>query len=289
MFHLIYPNRIHKTIKTKSIATTKKSKWHLFLHLSAVVLLTAITQIGGVLYLIAILISRKLKHQKILIRLLIFISLYAISSLYIVPKIAPYFGRQKIETTAFVQPHSSFYSWCNRNYVTAELHQVLQRIGDQLSNHHTGIKLVYLDANFPFLDGFPLLPHRYHNDGKKIDISFVYQDGATLTNKKPSFSGYGIFEAPLVEEWNQINQCLETGYSQYEFTKYVTFGNIYPQLTFSEAVNREFIIDLLAEEEVHTIFIEPHLKTRLGLENDKFVYHGCGTVRHDDHIHIEVN
>jgi len=37
------------------------------------------------------------------------------------------------------------------------------------------------------------------------------------------------------------------------------------------------------------IFIEPHLKSRLGFANDSKVrFHGCAAVRHDDHIHIEL-
>lgn len=275
--------------KAKSKTYSKKNTKLLFIVRAIIFLaLTAITQIGGVIYLITLAITYNLKKHTFLFRSLIFISLYIVATYIVTPKLAPYFGREKIETTEFVQAHSSFYSWTNRNYVTAELHQVLQNMGEKLSKENPGIKLVYLDANFPFINGFPLLPHRYHNDGKKIDVSFVYKDGQQITNKKPSFSGYGIYVNPLVNEWNQINACLDTGYSQYDFTKFVTLGCINPQLQFSESVNHKLLSDLLLEENVNTIFIEPHLVTRLGLENDKLVYHGCGTVRHDDHIHIEV-
>lgn len=289
MSHFFQINKKQKEINKKKTSTVKRSKTILLVKALVFVLLTLVTQIGGIIYLISLALTRRQKKYRVLFILSIFISFYTLATFYIIPEIASIYGREKIKSNSIVQPHSLFYSWSNRNYVTPELHQVLQNIGDKMSAQYTGIKLVYLDANFPFLDGFPLLPHRYHNDGKKIDITFVYQDGSELTNKKPSFSGYGVFEPPLVEEWNQINQCLQTGYSQYEFTKFITFGSIHPQLTFSEAVNREFLINLLADDNVHTIFLEPHLKTRLGLENEKFVYHGCGTVRHDDHIHIEVN
>jgi murein endopeptidase len=45
---------------------------------------------------------------------------------------------------------------------------------------------------------------------------------------------------------------------------------------------------LLKFDNMEKIFIEPHLKSRLGLTNSKIRYHGCGAVRHDDHIHIQV-
>ncbi|GGE09897.1 hypothetical protein GCM10010831_09280 [Psychroflexus salis] len=271
---------IQKSSKVKSLVFV--SKIALFL------LLTVITQIGGIIYLITLAVTTKLKTKAFLFRSLIFLSLYVVATYVLVPKLASLFGRVKIKSTAFVQPHSSFYSWSNRNYVTKELHQVLQNMGKDLSENNPGIQLVYLDANFPFLDGFPLLPHRYHNDGKKIDISFIYQENNQLTNAKPSFSGYGIFESPLKGEVNQINECLNTGYSQYDFTKFITLGTVNPKLKFDEIINRNFLNDFLAEDFVQTIFIEPHLKTRLGLNNEKLIYHGCGTVRHDDHIHVEV-
>lgn len=289
IFFILQRIRSRRIAKSKVLYPAKKrSKLLVVYRFFVFLVFTAVTQIGGLIYLITLLITKKLTRNRFLFRSLIFLSLYLTATYIVTPKIAPFFGREKIKTTDYVQAHSSFYSWSNRNYVSAELHGVLQKIGDKLNQHHPGIKLVYLDANFPFINGFPLLPHRYHGDGKKIDITFVYEDGTKLTNLKPSFSGYGIFEAPFIDERNQINTCLENGYGQYDFTKYVTLGSTNPHLRFSETANKNFLQDLLDEEDVNTIFIEPHLKDRLGLENEKFIYHGCGTVRHDDHIHIEV-
>jgi len=56
-----------------------------------------------------------------------------------------------------------------------------------------------LDANFPFFDGFPILPHLSHNDGNKIDIAFYYGDpsiGQYLRGKAKSPIGYWGFERP---------------------------------------------------------------------------------------------
>ena len=35
------------------------------------------------------------------------------------------------------------------------------------------------------------------------------------------------------------------------------------------------------------IFIEPHLKNRLKIGNNRIRFHGCKAVRHDDHIHFQ--
>ena len=96
--------------------------------------------------------------------------------------------------------------------MSKELHRVLIDISLQLQEHSPNIQLVYLDANFPFIDGFPLLPHLSHNDGKKIDLSFVYQDlDGNVTNDKPSNSGYGVFEYPQLREKIKQNSANPKG------------------------------------------------------------------------------
>jgi len=46
---------------------------------------------------------------------------------------------------------------------------------------------------------------------------------------------------------------------------------------------------VLSQPGVKKIFLEPHLKQRMGLTHPKIRFHGCHSVRHDDHIHIEIN
>src|SRR5690606_839490 len=107
-------------------------------------------------------------------------------------------------------------------------------------------------------------------------------------NKKPSFSGYGIFEEPDSKEFNQAEYCKSHGYWQYGFTKYVSFGKINKSITFSEEANRVLILKICEQKEVGKVFIEPHLKVRMSLNNEKIRFHGCQAVRHDDHIHFQL-
>ncbi len=267
----------------------KSKVYFFFVHLFVFFLFTVVTQIGGIIYLISLYIARRVKIYKPAVGILSFLPLYIITTAWIVPNLAPVFGREKIEDSSIIQAHSPFYVWTNRNYVTPELQRVLKDVATSFEANNAGIQLIYLDANFPFIDGFPLLPHRYHTDGKKIDVTFVYEEDQQLTNKKPTFSGYGYFEEPLPHEIDQIEDCFQRGYAQYDFTKHIQLGVTHPDLIFSEAGNKEFIEYVLEKEEVNTIFIEPHLKHRLELQNAKIIYHGCGTVRHDDHIHIQVD
>jgi hypothetical protein len=134
-----------------------------------------------------------------------------------------------------------------------------------------------------------LLPHLSHNDGKKIDISLIYETSkGEITNEQKSISGYGIFEGPLASEYNQVDNCLNNGYFQYDYPKYVTFGEINNELVFSVKGTRVLIQSMLDNQHLGKLFIEPHLKVRMRVQNDKVRYHGCRAVRHDDHIHIQL-
>jgi hypothetical protein len=147
-----------------------------------------------------------------------------------------------------------------------------------------------LDANFPFFDGFPLLPHLSHNAGRKIDISFIYEDkDKKISNLKPSISGYGIFEKPRKGEINQSLTCKKNGFWQYDFTKHITFSSSSKDLKFSKSATKTLLNNILLNANVSKVFIEPHLKNRIHLNNSKIRFHGCSAVRHDDHIHFQIH
>jgi len=169
------------------------------------------------------------------------------------------------------------------------LQLAIANIALKFRKKHPKIKIVYLDANFPFINGFPLPPHLSHNDGKKIDVSFVYQElSGTITNKKPSFSGYGVYEIPKYREYNQSKICIDKGYWQYDFVKFLTLGTINNKLIFSEKVTKDLLLAIVHQKEIGKVFIEPHLKNRLQLPNNKIRFQGCKAVRHDDHIHFQL-
>ncbi len=261
----------------------------IILKILVICLLTMLTQIGGLFYFIAeIIISKKSKNYR-LKKISWFIGLYLFSTFFIVPYIAPLFGREKIISTEFIQSCTVLTKLSNRNYVTPELNISLQNIARTIHQKNSGIKLIYLDANFPFIDGFPLPPHLSHNDGKKIDISFIYENNdGLITNKKPALFGYGIYEEPSPIEYNQIEVCKKKGYWQYDFAKYLTFGVSNNQLKLSKKATKDLLLAIVNQKEVGKVFIEPHLKNRLSIQHPKIRFHGCQAVRHDDHIHLQL-
>lgn len=249
------------------------------------VILTVITQIGGIVYFFSLLISKKCKKNYN--TLIIFLLLYFLSTLLIVPNIASVFGREPVIHSKKIKPVNYLTVILNRNYVVPELNNLLKKTEKELTK--TDLHIHYLDANFPFFNNFPLLPHLSHNDGKKIDISFIYETKfGFVSDKQKTISGYGFFEAPRLDEYNQTKKCLQGGEFKYNLTRFFTFGKINQDLLFSVKGTRRIIKEILKSKNVQKIFIEPHLKTRMKLDNTKIRFQGCKSVRHDDHIHLQI-
>jgi hypothetical protein len=265
------------------------------------ILLTAITQVGGIIYLlykpIGLYFDRYSveKWKRRLGKWVAFGGIYLIGCLLIVPAIATYFGRGPLPWRATkgapVSPRNLFFPLANRHYVRPPLKAAILDVSRQLAIQYPGVELRYLDANFPFWEGFRLFPHLSHDDGKKLDICYLYRDksGNKLTSRTPSLFGYGISEPPLPGEINQPATCAEDGYWQYSFIRQITPSTSLNHLQFDEPANRQLLQLIAQDHRIGKIFIEPHLKQRLGLSNyGKIRYHGCRAVRHDDHIHIQL-
>ena len=249
-------------------------------HLLLILLLTIVTQVGGLLWIVTLLLC-KYKNWK---KRYTYLILYLVCNFLVVPPLAKHYGREQLPIlNKNLKPRNFYYPLLFRNYVTPELKNILINSSEVLKKD--SIKITYLDANFPFYNGFPLLPHRSHNDGKKIDISFIYKtkNGQT-TDKKPSLSGYGIY---VQDKSMTTNNCIEKGYWQYNFPRYLSFGKV-NDLEFDAESTKKVIRTFLKQKDTQKIFIEPYLKTKLGLSNNKIRFHGCKAVRHDDHIHLQI-
>ena len=261
----------------------------ILIHTIIALLLTAITQIGGLVYLVSVLLFAKSKQLRRLKQASTFVLLYSLSTWLIVPPIAKQFGRVPIKNSLSLKPTNAIYVWLNRNYVKPKLRQVLTETSVKLHAKYPGIRLQYLDACFPFGEGFPLLPHLSHNDGKKVDLSFIYmQADGTLTNKKTSRTGYGVFVAPLKNETDYTQYCKNQGSWHYDFPKYITLGKTNKKLQLANKPTAYIVNELCKQTATHKIYIEPNLKKRLKISSSKVRFHGCVAVRHDDHIHLQI-
>jgi hypothetical protein len=260
--------------------------------------LTLISQVGGLVYLISLTAHKSInslgthKIKKQLYKFSSFLILYCLAIFLVVPIIAKPLGRVPLPllSTNHLQPLNVMSFFLNRNYVRPELRQAAFDVAKQMNEKYPGTIINYLDANFPFFNKYPLIPHVSHNDGKKLDLSFCYRDKKTNepTNECPSFIGYGICEDPLPNEVNFLEICKKDGNWQYALmSKMVSQKNKHYFLFDSQKTKT--MTNLFANQKsIGKIFIEPHLKERLKLRANKIKFHGCSAVRHDDHIHFQL-
>ncbi|MBK8874264.1 MAG: hypothetical protein IPN13_10205 [Bacteroidetes bacterium] len=261
-------------------------------------LLTVMTQVGGFVFLFSILTHKIIdkwtsnNFLKTIYRFTSFLTLYCLTTFVIVPVIAKPLGRVPLPLTEtnHLQPLNILTCFFNRNYVRPELKKTAFEVANQMNDKFPGTTSNYLDANFPFIDKFPLIPHLSHNDGKKLDLSFCYRDAKTSkpTNECPSFIGYGICEEPRQDEKNTADFCDNREYWQYSFLTKIIPQDNKQDFTFDSDKTGELVNLFATQPTIGKIFIEPHLKTRLNLTSEKIRFHGCQAVRHDDHIHVQL-
>ena len=260
--------------------------------------LTIFTQVGGIVYLISRTTYNKIsslttnKYKLSLYKLASFFLLYALITFLLVPIIAKPFGRVPLPLTEknHLQPLNVLTCILNRNYVRKELKQSVFDVANKMNEIYPGTTVNYLDANFPFINNFPLFPHVSHNDGRKLDLSFCYTNSKTgkPTNGSPSFIGYGIGVEPKKGEINTGCICSEKGYWEYSLLSKIVSQKNKLNYNFDEEKTKNLVNLFVANKAIGKIFIEPHLKTRLNLISNKVKFHGCKSVRHDDHIHVQL-
>lgn len=261
-------------------------------------LLTVLTQVGGLVFLLSILTHKMIdkwtdhKFIKICYRITSFLSLYCLTTFIIVPLVAKSFGRVPLPLTEtkHLKPLNILTCFLNRNYVRPELKQIAFEVASKMYIRYPGTATNYLDANFPFFDKFPLFPHLSHDDGKKLDLSFYYFDTKTgeQINECPSFIGYGICEEPRPGEANFPDVCAERGHWQYSILTKVISQDGKQDFSFDHERTKALVNFFAAHPRIGNIFIEPHLRTRLQLVSEKIRFHGCQAVRHDDHLHVQL-
>ena len=156
--------------------------------------------------------------------------------------------------------------------------RVLDDLATHIDNLYPGRRVRVLDAGFPFGEGFPLLPHLSHDDGRKADLAFWYEGGSTR-----SPIGYWAFEEP---EPDAAVCAITPGWSMRW-----NMAWLQPWMgaaALDEEVTREAIVWLKAALPRGRIFLEPHLAHRLRVTGDPVGFQGCRAARHDDHIHIQL-
>ncbi|MGO4484747.1 hypothetical protein EFD55_26040 [Rhizobium pisi] len=259
-----------------------------------VVILTLLTQIGGIAYLLALAAARAIGARRFPAKLALFLLCYA-GATFAAGLAAPMFGRVPLSCLSGTGDHlvvrSPIYCALNRNYVTPGMRDLAQALATHMDQEFPGTVTVALDANFPFMNGFPLLPHLSHADGRKLDFAYYYQDadGNFLNGVTRSPIGYFAFEEPAPGD-----ELPCAGRSDWLTTRwdFDALQPLFPAYGLEKQRMSAMIAWLTTEGvtrfHLEKIFIEPHLKNALGITDTHVRFQGCRAARHDDHIHIQV-
>jgi len=238
-------------------------------HAVVFVVLTLLTQVGGLVWLLA--------RGRVWLFAVGYVVVWGV-----VQVAAPLTGRVPLPSTGEVlRMQSVVYCALLRNFVTPELRDVAQDAAEAVAQAYP--VTLALDAGFPFLTGFPLIPHLSHDDGEKLDFAFYYKgpDGAYQPGRTASPIGYFAFEAVEVPDvcppvWLTMRWDMRW------------FAPLLREVEMEPDRTRALILAMLADGRVGKVFVEPPLAARLGVADPKLRFQGCRAARHDDHLHVQL-
>ncbi len=265
-------------------------------HTLAVVLLTVVTQIGGIAYLLALLLRgllfRRTRWPSLALALP-FLLFYSVGTLALGTELFTYRVPVSCINSAgrVLAPASPMTCLLNRHYVLPDLYYTIEALSGHMAQRFPGTKTQVLDAGFPFGDDFPLLPHLSHDDGRKVDLAFYYQgrNGTYERGALASPLGYWGFEDPRPGDPQPCAGRADPMTLRWDMAWWQPLNR--KDLTLDEERTKAALEWLTTEGKrygIERILLEPHLKRRLGLTSDMIRFQGCGAARHDDHIHLQV-
>lgn len=241
-------------------------------HALLVLALTALTQLGGLAWLMSLATRWRWRVFP-----LAYLALWGLAQVA-----APLAGRVPLPCTGEpLRMRSAFYCLTLRNFVTPDLASVAQDAAARVAADHPGTVTLALDGGFPFLTGMPLLPHLSHDDGEKLDFAFFYTDpgGTYLPGRTRSPLGYFAFE-PGPDTCPPAFPTLRWSLPWAQ--------PLWPDRPLDAPRTATLARALLDDPRVDRMFLEPWPATALGLADPKLRFQGCRAARHDDHIHIQL-
>jgi hypothetical protein len=260
--------------------------------------LTLLTQVGGLAFAICWLVGRFLPEgsalRRVGINVGLFAGLYVVLSVFVVPPWAALGGRVPLPCSAesdrpFAAASPAF-CWLNRHYVDPRLVTLMTDLSRDVARQFPGTVTLFLDANLPFINGFPLLPHLSHGDGRKLDLAYYYRgpDGSYVPAQTRSPIGYWAFEQPGAGETPspcRTDTWLTTRWDMQFLQGLFPARPLDPERT---RATLQWLVMQGRAANVDRVFIEPYLAVRLGVTSDLLRFQGCRAARHDDHIHIQI-
>jgi hypothetical protein len=229
-------------------------------------MLTVLTQIGGVIPLIAWLLAFRLVFLHGRARMAavaaIFVVLHVIASETVVPLAASHIAdRVRLHRVrlpcgwarpAMLWPASAIICLANRNYVTGRADHLAMALAMDARAGDSASRILYLDAGFPFFDGWPLLPR------SPIGCGAFEQPGAGRAASCPD------------GDWPDLPWNL--GWLQPLFPDHVVDRE-------RTAAMQRWLVEPGRQYGVRRVLVEPHLEATLGVASDMLRFQGCHAAR----------
>jgi hypothetical protein len=183
-----------------------------------------------------------------------------------------------------LHPVAQVYCGGHRHYVTPDARDALIEAAAGLARAFPGSSVQFMEASWPSALR-PMPPHFSHGDGREVDLALFYEDrdgrprpGPPILSGQPNGPGYGAYEPPQ-READRVCVGVRRGQPDPAADR---------SWRLDEARTRDLIRRLVADPRVRRVFLEPHLKARLGFAREpKVRFAGCAAARHDDHIHVD--
>lgn len=196
-------------------------------------------------------------------------------------RVAPGLVPLDCDSPGALQPVRRGYCVRLRHYVTRPAREALETAAARVAAQFPGSRILFMEASWPRGER-PMPPHLSHGDGREIDLALFWTDleGRPLA-RLPNPSGYHAYEPPrrevervCVGQRSLLNDAPDPPRTR--------------RWKLDEARTTAMVRAFVADPRVRRVFIEPHLKARLGLAHEaKVRFAGCSAARHDDHIHVD--
>jgi hypothetical protein len=261
----------------------------LIAHALIAIALTVLTQVGGLIYLAALALRRRipLPTRPRIALVVAFLGLYS-AAWFPIQAAAALNGRVGLPCVGDgpLRVATPLYCIAHRHDVRRELLDLARDMAQAVDERYPGAVTQTLDANFPFVDGFAMLPHLSHDDGRKLDLAFYYADaaGEYRPGALRSPIGYWAFEQPSPRERQPCRG--RAGPLRWDQGWFQPFTR--NNLALDQPRTRAALNWLARDGRARRVFIEPHLADRLGVGLPFVRFQGCNAARHDDHFHIEL-
>ena len=265
------------------------TRFYTLLYLLLVLVLTIVTQIGGLLIWPFLSMSPHDIGWTLRLKRFVYpIASYGIGSQIILPLISPLWGMHALPCSSSrnLQPVSHITCLCNRNYIQQHALDSLLLVEKQMERLSPQTPILYLDANFP-LPYMHMFPHLNHSKGAGIDLAFFWKNPSSEAYEPPpSPFGYGGFVLPETPR-----SCHP--YDTFQISKrlaldlrwdYLWLRPFLSDATLNVSLTRSLMGLLEKQPNIQSITLEPHLHSTIG--NSKTISNSCKVARHDDHIYV---